>query len=757
MNTGIFGEGFPYSNFHDINMDWLIKIAKDFLDQYTHIQEIIESGETSLTELTENGIEQLTDKADELEGLLQTWYNEHSSDIADQLRNALADLNEWYTTHEHYLDTIVETNIAYFYEQAETKTQQCLDSIPDDYSELASAVQAIEDSIVQPSVNLWTYGDKSFTKKVLVSSGTDPATQLLPAGTYTISAVVTSEAPGDSCRIGFYDVDSQQITYGLVKRGGRYSTTVTLDRACYFIYLYSGVYDSQSTGITGSWEDIQIQKGTLATPYTPPTTGRDANLELVFNEYTKDHQIAPNKVHMDSIQFAVQSSNLFNYEDERNVMGAYIDSNGNTAENANYNASWFIPVKQNTQYYVCGAYINTSYQNIRFLAEYDIAFQFIAFHDTITESFTTSNSTFYIRLTYGTNISKDHIYIGEEENDGNKVPYYYRYISNINPKENIAFASGNLSGTSFLGLMPLANSIRSEERLVFNADITSFNGIEIGYAWYSLSYKYNRIEIGTDEITVYDYYGNSTDYPLTISIANNIQVIIEQEFNRNYTLTIISNGKWQKITTLPLDRKRVCFPYAQTIGSILTNAKLSWTCTQFNKDIWIFGDSYIDGWTNKWSTYAYTSGYAKNCLWDAFGGQTSEQAYESLVNLLKIYTPKILVWTLGQNDGTDQNEEPSSMWSTYQEKLRTLCKEQKIELVLATVPTIPSINNEYKNANIRSSGYRYIDIARAVGATSNGTWYGDMLSDDELHPSDDGAKAIYARVLLDLPEIMIDN
>ena len=41
MNSGVFGEGFPYSNFHDLNMDWIIKIAKDFLDQYTNIKNTI--------------------------------------------------------------------------------------------------------------------------------------------------------------------------------------------------------------------------------------------------------------------------------------------------------------------------------------------------------------------------------------------------------------------------------------------------------------------------------------------------------------------------------------------------------------------------------------------------------------------------------------------------------------------------------------------------------------------------------------------
>ena len=42
MNSGAFGENFPYTNFHELNMDWIIKIAKDFLDQYTHIQQIID-------------------------------------------------------------------------------------------------------------------------------------------------------------------------------------------------------------------------------------------------------------------------------------------------------------------------------------------------------------------------------------------------------------------------------------------------------------------------------------------------------------------------------------------------------------------------------------------------------------------------------------------------------------------------------------------------------------------------------------------
>ena len=169
MNTGIFGEGFPYSDFHNLNMDWIIKIAKDFLDQYTHIQEIIEQGETDIQDLTTSGLNQLQDKADNLEELLQAWYNEHSEDIAnqladaiadlnawytehsqdiaDELRDALADLNTWYTQHQGYLDQYLTDSIASFNSAADAKAEATLESIPADYTELSNNVDIIDENL----------------------------------------------------------------------------------------------------------------------------------------------------------------------------------------------------------------------------------------------------------------------------------------------------------------------------------------------------------------------------------------------------------------------------------------------------------------------------------------------------------------------------------------------------------------------------------------------------------------------------------
>lgn len=122
-------ENFPYTDMHQLNLDWIIKIAKDFLDQYTQIQDIISTGLSDLDE-----------KANELQTLLQEWYDTHSQDIAQQLADAITDLNNWYDTHSEYLETYLENSIREFNTAAETKAAQTIASIPDDYTTLSENV-----------------------------------------------------------------------------------------------------------------------------------------------------------------------------------------------------------------------------------------------------------------------------------------------------------------------------------------------------------------------------------------------------------------------------------------------------------------------------------------------------------------------------------------------------------------------------------------------------------------------------------------
>lgn len=122
---GCGGEGFPYTNFHDMNMDWVIKVVTDFLMKYADIQKAIDEG-----------VSDLTDKTTELEGLLQSWYDTHSEDIATQLANSLIQLDAWYNEHKDDISDDLEDALTELDSSIALKVQQALASIPSDYTEV---------------------------------------------------------------------------------------------------------------------------------------------------------------------------------------------------------------------------------------------------------------------------------------------------------------------------------------------------------------------------------------------------------------------------------------------------------------------------------------------------------------------------------------------------------------------------------------------------------------------------------------------
>lgn len=141
-------ENFPYTDMHQLNLDWIIKIAKDFLDQYTSIQQMISDGETSLENLTTEGLQQLQDKADNLESLLDEWYNTHSEDIANQLTDALASLVNATNIHLATLNTTLNQNISTFNAAANAKAAETIESIPADYTTLANTVREVQNILI---------------------------------------------------------------------------------------------------------------------------------------------------------------------------------------------------------------------------------------------------------------------------------------------------------------------------------------------------------------------------------------------------------------------------------------------------------------------------------------------------------------------------------------------------------------------------------------------------------------------------------
>jgi lysophospholipase L1-like esterase len=174
----------------------------------------------------------------------------------------------------------------------------------------------------------------------------------------------------------------------------------------------------------------------------------------------------------------------------------------------------------------------------------------------------------------------------------------------------------------------------------------------------------------------------------------------------------------------------------------------------------MFGDSYF-GMMNsaRWVYYLVRYGFIDNVMVNAFPGENTAQALVALNNAINYYgKPKYIIWALGMNDGSDASgTEPTNTWLIGVNTVLQICNTYGITPILATIPTVPNINHEGKNNHVRGSGYRYIDFAHAVNAQSDGTWYTGMLSSDNVHPTESGAKALFYQAMIDAPELSYTN
>lgn len=295
----------------------------------------------------------------------------------------------------------------------------------------------------------------------------------------------------------------------------------------------------------------------------------------------------------------------------------------------------------------------------------------------------------------------------------------------------------------------------TDKHLVFIADITSFDGIRLGHGYNDYTSAY--IEIDNTSIKQYQYTSDTTllkEEAHGLDISGKITVTIDVNQRRVATVKVQSNGKSYTFNSGTNWYGSNGEIYAQSLGSVLPNAQLAWTCDGYSKDIQFYGDSYLSQSSDRWLYFAFQSGY-KDALFDGFGGRGSGGAYTSLVENLKHSNPKTVVWLMGMNDGSDPDANtPSSSWTTNRDKLIALSQEYGFEIVFATIPTVPNIYHEGKNNWIRNSGYRYIDIAEALGADGTGAWTEGYLSTDNVHPTAAGSQAIYNAVITDFPDFI---
>ena len=269
------------------------------------------------------------------------------------------------------------------------------------------------------------------------------------------------------------------------------------------------------------------------------------------------------------------------------------------------------------------------------------------------------------------------------------------------------------------------------------------------------------LEITKKQIRAYNFY-SWTDpqkreiLPLTdteLEIEEFLTVAINRDTAGNGVFVILtSKGGMKKIEISGIGGS-IGAIFASPLNCELENCKINYIADGYGDPIWVIGDSYLSfPDPARWPTYLYRDGFQKVLL-AGYSGMNTQNGLIDFKTAIQRGTPEYVFWCLGMNNG-DKTEEPNPQWLEATGEFLEICKEKGIIPILSTIPSTPKVCNKYKNVWVRSSGYRYVDFDRAVGADKDNNWYPEMLGKDQVHPAIHGAEALYSQVLVDFPEIM---
>lgn len=292
------------------------------------------------------------------------------------------------------------------------------------------------------------------------------------------------------------------------------------------------------------------------------------------------------------------------------------------------------------------------------------------------------------------------------------------------------------------------------------AKITNWGGtLTIGQGTSAVSY-HSYVQIGINSITIVINGVSYGPFEHGLTLSGYVFVNIKVDDNTRAKITIFSNGQTYTRTIGWYGFSRSFF-FVSSLSVSLNDISYSVCCADvLNAPIHIYGDSYIAiiESTAKWSHWLVNGGYGNNVLINACPGASTNDNLPSLQSIMGIGVPRIVLWACGMNDGADPDvNTPNQTWLNGINSVIDICKNHDVEIILTTIPTVPSILHEGKNKWVRESGYRYVDFARAVGASPAGVWYDGMLSTDGIHPVELGAIALYNELLCDCPDITFNK
>lgn len=312
-------------------------------------------------------------------------------------------------------------------------------------------------------------------------------------------------------------------------------------------------------------------------------------------------------------------------------------------------------------------------------------------------------------------------------------------------------------GYSFTSDVPVnfeapINNIKYNKLYMFTAQLTDIgNGITIGHGTTQYASAYMEIDGANVTVTNFAAAADTVKFEHGLVFSGFLTVLLNVGYDR--ASVTIRTGATEFTKS---DIKWMGYSNANDYfinNTVCGKNKLVITYREINKPIFTFGDSYLSVSSEKrWPYYLRENGFLNNNMFNAYPGQSSSTAVTAFSSIIALHKPMYAVWCMGMNDGSDSDTGPSASWLKNTKEFLDICTGSGIIPILSTVPTVPSINHEMKNKWVRSSGFRYIDFAYAVGATPDGAWHEGMLYSDNVHPDVSGAKALFMQAVTDFPE-----
>ena len=464
---------------------------------------------------------------------------------------------------------------------------------------------------------------------------------------------------------------------------------------------------------------------------------------------------------IDGVFFPV--ANLYNPTTD--TTGKYINSSGGISTGENYDITDYIPVTAGDKYCLTGMFGNIEREAVTssvYVNYYDSSKTLIATEQGGGKVFTAPSGAEYMRASIGVGYFTD---IRIEQGDRRNYPS--DKIKNSVNKFESSRNSGTVAASGFIKL-PLSCHISKNTTLVarINGTISSvLVGVGVN-GTNGFNYLAYWVEVTQTQAKLY-WYNSATSvlletysHGLTLTTDNTISVITTVDGSISTKLKIVNNLGSVFEQELPSWGVGVCFVKNGNSSGDL-DVDLSFMVRDITKQVWLFGDSYVNLYSEQRWPYYLVGDKLTDWLCNSQPGMSGADAYTDLVSVLGLgHIPSIIVWTLGMNGNNDTTSGGDYVIASSQksviDNVVSLCEANNITLVLGTVPTVPARQRTGFCNYVRSLGVRYIDFAAAVGATSAGVWNTGLLNTaDNTHPTAAGAKVLAARALLDCPELSI--